>query len=97
MVVANKQNLKKYAKELLGQEYSIQRELMLLNCEDLNQFNIALKGHGVEGVHCSKKPELSFEYVNLGDGYLFTVLKFKGKLRIGCWAEIVEKNMKYFE
>lgn len=96
MVVANKQNIKKYAKELLGNEYSEHREIMLLNCTDLAQFNVALKGYGVEGTYSRKKPELSFEYVNMGDSYILTILKFKGKLRIGCWAEIVEKNMNYF-
>lgn len=97
MLVANKQNLKKCAKQLLGQEYSLQREIMLLNATNLAQFNVALKGYGVEGVYCNKKPDLSFEYVNMGDGYTLTILNFRGKLRIGTWAEIVEKNMKYFE
>lgn len=97
MLVANKQNLKKCAKQLLGQEYSLQREIMLLNATNLVQFNVALKGYGVEGAYCSKKPDLSFEYVNMGDGYTLTILNYRGKLRIGTWAEIVEKNMKYFE
>ena len=97
MVVANKQNLKKYAKALLGNEYSPHRELMLLNSSNLGQFNVALKGFGVEGCYCKKKPELSFEYINMGDSYTLTILMFKNKLRIGTWAEIVEKNMRYFE
>ena len=97
MVVANKQNIKKYAKELLGNEYSQQREMMLLNCSNLSDFNSVLKGYGVENAPCRKKPELSFSYVNMGDAYTMTVLLFKGKIRIGCWADIVDKNMKWFE
>lgn len=96
MVVANKVNLKKNAKQLLGNNYSPQREIMLLNCSNLYQFNQVLKGFGVEGQYCSKKSELSFEYVNMGDAYTLTILNFKGKIRIGCWADIAEKYSKYF-
>lgn len=96
MVVANKVNLKKNARQLLGADYSQNSERLLLQCTTLNEFNQVLHGFGVEGQYCNVKPDLSFRYVNTGDGYNLTIIEFRGRLHIGCWAEIVEKNMRYF-
>lgn len=96
VLVANTTNLKKYAKELLGVEYTPERAKALLKCTNIAQFNEVLKTHGVEGYYCTRKPELSFMYCNMGDPYIRTILEFKGKLRIGTYAEIVENNMDFF-
>lgn len=42
---------------------------------------------GVEGI---RDPEV-VEYINAGDSYTTTILFYKGKLRLGCIGNILEK------
>ena len=94
--VANKQNLKKYSKDLLGNIYTVEKEKELLKCETLTDFNKVLEGFGIESV-ASISHEHDFEYVNVGDSYCYTICDYKGKLRITTWGDIVEDNMDDFE
>ena len=94
--VANKQNLKTYSKDLLGNIYTVEKEKELLKCETLIDFNEVLEGFGIESV-ASISHKHDFEYVNLGDSYCFTICDYKGKLRITSWGDIVENNMDDFE
>ena len=94
--VANKQNLKKYSKDLLGNIYTVEKEKELLKCETLIDFNEVLEGFGIESV-ASISHEHDFEYVNTGDSYNYTICDYKGRLRITTWGDIVENNMDDFE
>ena len=95
-LVANKQNLKKYAKDLLGVWHDKKSEKQLLKCETLEDFNKVMHGFGIEEV-LSISHENDFEYVNMGDSYNYTICDYKGKLRITTWGDIVENNMDDFE
>ena len=95
-LIANKTNLKKYAKALLDKNYSDDKVKELLKCKTLDDFNNVLDGFGVEYVR-SLSSENNFEYVNVGDSYGLTIVDYKGKLRITTWGNIVENNMNDFE
>lgn len=95
-LVANKSNLTKKAVQLLGSEYTLENEKMLKKASTLEEFNKALVGHGVEETK-SISGKNDFRYVNLGDSYLLTIVEYKGKFRICCWADIVEEYMDDFE
>ena len=94
--IANKQNLKKYSKDLLGNIYTVEKEKELLKCETLTDFNKVLEGFGIESV-ASISHKHDFEYVNMGDSYNYTICDYKGRLRITTWGDIVENNMDDFE
>ena len=95
-LVANKMNLKKYAKALLDENYSDDKVKELLNCKTLDDFNHVIDGFGVEYVR-SVSGENDFEYVNVGDSYGLTIVDYKGKLRITSDGDILENNMNDFE
>lgn len=51
----------------------------------------ALAGtHGVEGFH-TKRGEW-VEYLNAGDAYAPTLVNYRGRYRVACWGDIVEKD-----
>lgn len=95
-LVANRKNLKSKSVDLLGSEWTKEREMELLKAKTMEDFNKALVGYGVE--YCrSISHENDFEYVNLGDTYLNTICYYKGKFRICCYGDIVEEHMDDFE
>lgn len=95
-LVANKQNLKKYAKDLLNVWYDKESEKQLLKCKTLEDFNKVMNGFGIEYA-TSISGKNDFEYVNTGDSYNYTICDYKGRLRITTWGDIVENNMDDFE
>lgn len=95
-LVANKSNLTKKAIQLLGSEYTLEREKMLKKANTLEEFNECMLGYGIEEEK-SISGNNDFRYVNLGDAYLLTIVEYRGKLRICCWADIVEEYMNDFE
>lgn len=95
-LVANKMNLKNFAKVLLDKNYSDDKVKELLKCKTIDDFNNVLNGFGVEYIR-SISGENDFEYVNVGDSYSLTIVDYKGKLRITTWGNIVENNMNDFE
>lgn len=95
-LVANKMNLKKYGKALLDKNYSDDKMKELLKCKTLDDFNNVLNAFGV-GYARSLSGENNFEYVNVGDSYVLTIVYYKGKLRITMIADIIENNFDDFE
>ena len=95
-LVANKTNLKKYGKALLDENYSDDKVKELLKCKTLDDFNNVINAFGVEYTR-SISGENDFEYVNVGDSYVLTIVDYKGKLRITRIGDIVENNMNDFE
>jgi hypothetical protein len=64
------------------------RDALLLTeaaCPDLGTF-------GVEGIrgHNDQSPDI--EYLNAGDTSETTLLYVRGKFRVGCWGDIVERG-----
>jgi hypothetical protein len=50
-------------------------------------------GHGVEYIPAgSGNRSPSIRYVNLGDTYETTILYVRGRFRVGCWGDIVERG-----
>ena len=50
-------------------------------------------GYGVEYIPAgagNRSP--SIRYVNLGDTYETTILYVRGRFRVGCWGDIVERG-----
>ncbi len=94
--VANKTNLKKYGKELLGKDYNEDKLKELLRCRTLEDFNNVLNAFGV-GYARSNSSENNFEYVNVGDSYVLTIVDYRGKLRITTIGDIIENNFEDFE
>lgn len=100
--IANRSNLKKFAKELLGNNHTAAREKELIK-ECLTGFERTF-GHvshdharhlekidkilGNCGVEGMVTPDV--QYSNTGDTYAMTILYFENKLRIGDWGSIVE-------
>lgn len=55
----------------------------------LTCLNQAMEGHGVE---CFKTERDGWcEYVNTGDTYSPTILRFKGHYRVATWGDIAER------
>jgi len=111
LLVANRKNLKQYAKDILDNGYTPEKERELINIctkdnyvnylnspsEDdsfgitryLEKINILLNTYGVESCY----PDIpSLYYCNAGNSYNTTILHYKGKLYIGDWGSIVEKQ-----
>lgn len=58
----------------------------------ITALNAVLEGHGVEYVQGERRNS-SFEYVNMGDPYEVTIVRFNdGRYRIACWSDIVERG-----
>lgn len=59
----------------------------------LQQIDTILRTFGVEYIpagHNAKSPAIY--YCNTGDTYDTTVLKVRGRFRVGCWGDIVERG-----
>lgn len=52
-----------------------------------------LKTHGVEFLGVHKRLGVDVDYCNAGDTYATTVLFIGAILRVGCWGDLVEKNL----
>src|SRR5690606_2822655 len=48
--------------------------------------------HGVEYLGVSRRSGNDVYYCNAGDGYATTVIFSGNTLRVGCWADMVERN-----
>lgn len=96
MKVANKNNLKKYSKDLLCHNYSEDNVKKLLKCETLEDFNSIMECFGVEYLN-SISGENDIVYVDTGDTYNTTIVYYHDKMRITSIGDIIEKNMNdYF-
>jgi hypothetical protein len=68
-----------------------------------------MEGYGVERIESKASKEvyhgniedrgdgLSFDYVNMGDTYICTVVYFKRAFRVTSWGDIVERNSGKYE
>ena len=56
----------------------------------LTCLNAALGAYGVEAFQ-TRKGEL-VEYLNMGDTYAPTIVRFRGNYRIACWGDFAEKH-----
>src|SRR5262245_24091321 len=59
----------------------------------MDRIDVVLGTHGVEYVpagHNAKSP--AFYYCNAGDTYATTIIKVRGRFRVGCWGVIVERG-----
>lgn len=79
------------------------------NLDRWAMFNVALEGHGREYAESTKDRQASyncdssgfdnrsFYYVNMGDPYIPTIVKYKGYFRVcsGGYADIVERGNHY--
>lgn len=55
--------------------------------------NECLEGYGVECTRGNSEHSPSFEYINMGDTYNTTIVRFEdGRYRVTCWGDIVEKG-----
>ena len=55
--------------------------------------NAILRTHGAEYLGQHKRSGESVYYCNAGDAYAATVLFHGLNLRVGCWGDMVEKNL----
>ena len=56
--------------------------------------NEALSLHGVEAIpadDCNVFDPPAVEYLNAGDPYVSTLLYIRGRWRVGCWGDVVER------
>jgi len=59
----------------------------------LAAINAILYGCGVERIdEGSNQRSPAIDYVNMGDTYDTTVLVVRGRFRVGCWGDIVERG-----
>lgn len=59
----------------------------------LSRIDRILRGFGVEWIEPGNNARSpGIDYVNMGDTYETTVLLIKGRFRIGCWGDIVERG-----
>jgi hypothetical protein len=55
--------------------------------------NAELEGHGVEHVNGTGVRAPSFDYINMGDTYAATILRFTGgRYIVACWGDQVENK-----
>ena len=48
---------------------------------------------GVESIHQgSNQRSPAIDYLNTGDSYELTIMYIRGRFRIGCWGDIVERG-----
>ena len=53
----------------------------------MKEIDKVLNNHGIES-NFNNTSFLGIFYSNTGDSYATTILHYKGKLRIGCWADV---------
>ena len=64
----------------------------------MTAINEVLEGHGIEYICQKDADHPSYEYINMGDTYLATILlRNDGKLIVSCVGDIVEKHMDWYE
>lgn len=64
----------------------------------MTAINEILEGHGIEVIRPREDKHPSYEYVNMGDTYLATILlRDDGKLIVSSWGDIVEKHMDWYD
>lgn len=52
-----------------------------------------LSTFGVEGMQeGNNQRSPGFDYLNTGDSYELTIMYIRGRFRIGCWGDIVERG-----
>ena len=56
----------------------------------MSAINEILGGFGVEGVFSDSDMEPEFSYVNMGDTYDPTIVRYQGSFRVTSWGEMVE-------
>ena len=65
----------------------------------MTAINEIIEGHGIE--HIRPKDEdrhPSYDYINMGDTYAVTILlRSDGRLIVGCWGDIVEAHMEWYD
>lgn len=103
---ANKANLKLYAKQLLGVNYTPENERKLINLcvkqspeyKKGEHKSFAINDYlqkindliGCFGVE-SLYPDIDLEYCNAGDTYAITIFWYNDKLWIGDWGSVAER------
>lgn len=64
----------------------------------MTAINEILEGHGIEVILPRDDKRPSYDYVNMGDTYLATILlRDDGKLIVSSWGDIVEKHMDWYD
>jgi hypothetical protein len=59
----------------------------------LASINAILDGCGVERIEPgNNKRSPGIDYVNMGDTYADTVMVIRGRFRVGCWGDVVERG-----
>lgn len=49
--------------------------------------------HGIEYLGYHKRQEVHVDYCNAGDTYTTTIIFMGDNLVVGCWGDLVEKNL----
>jgi len=69
-----------------GRTYWVRRET-------LARVDAVLRGCGVERIEPGNNMRSpAIDYVNMGDTYDTTLLLIRGRFRVGCWGDIVERG-----
>ena len=65
----------------------------------LTAINEVIEGHGIERIRPRDEDRHpSYEYINMGDTYATTILlRSDGRLIVGCWGDIVEVHMDWYD
>ena len=65
----------------------------------LTAINEIIEGHGIEQIRPKDEDRHpSYDYINMGDTYAVTILlRSDGRLIVGCWGDIVEAHMEWYD
>ena len=65
----------------------------------LTAINEIIEGHGIEQIRPKDEDRHpSYDYINMGDTYAVTILlRSDGRLIVGCWGDIVEAHMDWYD
>jgi len=65
----------------------------------LTAINEIIEGHGIEQIRPKDEDRHpSYIYINRGDPYNTTILlRSDGRLIVGCWGDIVEAHMEWYD
>lgn len=65
----------------------------LLHDLRMHALNAELEGFGVEYIERGRGSSVSFDYVNMGETYQTTIIRFvDGRYRVGDWGSVVERG-----